>query len=50
MKGKAWAKVDLNDLSVIFSSLKAKDLNFVLSVLEERRNDFIGVWNEYFEG
>ena len=48
VKGEAFAKVNLQDLRVEFSSFKSKDLAFVLDVIKSHRAEFERKWDEYF--
>lgn len=48
VKGEAFAKVNLQDLCVEFSSFKSKDLAFVLDVIKSHRAEFERKWDEYF--
>ncbi|MDA3054953.1 MULTISPECIES: DUF4160 domain-containing protein [unclassified Campylobacter] len=48
LKGDEYAKINLIDLSVYFSSFKNKDLDFALQVIKEHRAEFERIWDEYF--
>lgn len=48
MDNNEFAKVDLENLQVLFSTFKSKDLNFVLDVIKAHRDEFERKWNEYF--
>ncbi|GAA7176740.1 hypothetical protein HpCK101_32730 [Helicobacter pylori] len=48
MKGNEFAKINLEDLQVRFSSFKNKDLSFILETVKKHRLEFERRWNEYF--
>ena len=48
LKGEEFAKINLANLEVVFSSFKNKDLAFVLEVLIEHKDEFISAWERYF--
>ncbi len=48
MKGEGFAKVELENLKVVQNYLKPKDLKTALEIIEENRENFIRVWNEWF--
>ena len=49
MKDNDYAKIDLENLEVIFSTFKSKDLAFVIETTKQNRDEFIRRWNEYFK-
>lgn len=49
MKNENFAKINLENLSVITNTFKSKDLNFILEVVKEHKQDFLRSWNEYFK-
>ena len=49
MKNDEFAKINLENLEVLFSSFKSKDLAFVLKVIKEHKNEFERTWDEYFK-
>ncbi|QKF64759.1 DUF4160 domain-containing protein [Campylobacter corcagiensis] len=50
LKGDEFAKINLENLEVVFSSLKGNDLKFALKILQKKKDDFIRIWDEYFKG
>lgn len=48
LKGEKYAKINLTDLSVVYSNFKSKDLDFILQVVKEHKAEFERIWNEYF--
>ncbi len=49
MYGDDFAKIELNDIRVVQSYLKQKDLKKALDIIKENRDDFIRRWNEWFD-
>lgn len=49
MKGEAFAKINLANLEVEFSSFKGGDLSFVLDIVKAHKIDFERKWDEYFK-
>ena len=49
MKGEGFAKVELENLQVVQNYLKPKDLKTALEIIEENQENFIRVWNEWFD-
>lgn len=47
-KGEAFAKIELDNLRVIQSYIKAKDLKKALEIVSENRIEFIKAWHEWF--
>ncbi len=48
MKGDEFAKIELETSIVVLNYFKPKDLKFVLSVINENRELFEGIWDEWF--
>lgn len=48
MKNDEFAKVNLQNLQVVHSTFKSKDLAFVLETIKAHRDEFERKWNEYF--
>ncbi|MBR6952826.1 MAG: DUF4160 domain-containing protein [Campylobacter sp.] len=48
LKGEKYAKINLTDFSIFYSNFKNKDLEFILQVIKEHKNDFERIWDEYF--
>ena len=48
LKGEKYAKINLVDLSVFYSSFKTKDLDFVLEIIKNKKSEFERIWDEYF--
>lgn len=49
MKNDEFAKINLENFEVIFSSFKSKDLAFVLEVIKENKDEFEKKWDAYFK-
>lgn len=50
LKNENFAKVSLENLKVEFSNFKNSDLDFVLKIIKEHKDEFIKAWQEYFKG
>lgn len=48
MKNDEFAKVNLENLEVLYNSFKSKDLAFVLDAIKTHKSEFERKWNEYF--
>jgi hypothetical protein len=48
MKGEGFAKIELESLRVVQNYLKPKDLKSALGIIQDNKNDFIRIWNEWF--
>lgn len=48
MKGEGFAKIELENLRVVQNYLKPKDLKSALGIIQDNKNDFIRIWNEWF--
>lgn len=48
MKNEGFAKVELENLTVVQNYLKAKDLKLALEIIEENKSEFERIWNEWF--
>lgn len=48
MKNDEFAKVNLENLEVLYGSFKSKDLAFVLDTIKAHKSEFERKWNEYF--
>lgn len=48
MKNDEFAKVNLENLQVLYSTFKSKDLAFVLEMIKAHKGEFERKWNEYF--
>jgi hypothetical protein len=48
MKGKGFAKVELDNLKVVQNYLKPKDLKMELEIIKENQSDFTRIWDEWF--
>lgn len=47
-QNKKYAKINLIDISVFYSSFKTKDLDFVLEIIKNKKSEFERIWDEYF--
>ncbi|MFN3882503.1 MAG: DUF4160 domain-containing protein [Nitrincola lacisaponensis] len=48
IKGNGWAKIELVNLSVVYSSLKQQELKSCLEVISEHEKEFLEAWYEWF--
>jgi len=48
MRSDGFAKVELDDLKVVQNYLKPKDLKLALEIIEENKDNFTRIWNEWF--
>ena len=48
MKGEGFAKVELENLKVVQNYLKPKDLKMALLIIKDNQDNFIRIWNEWF--
>ncbi len=48
MKGDGFAKIELENLSVVQNYLKPKELKAALAIARENRQNFERIWNEWF--
>ncbi len=48
MKNEGFAKIELENLTVVQNYLKAKDLKRALEIIAENKNDFERIWDEWF--
>ncbi len=48
MNSDGFAKIELNDLTVIQNHMKPKDLKLALKITREHKKEFERVWNEWF--
>ena len=48
IKGNGFAKVELDNLTVVQNYLKPKDLKLALVIIKENQISFIRIWNEWF--
>jgi len=48
MKGEGFAEVKLETLKVVQNYLKPKELKMALEITKENQEDFIRIWNEWF--
>jgi len=47
-KDDAFAKIELKSLRVVHNYLKPKELKFALSIIEQNRDNFERIWDEWF--
>ena len=48
LKNEYFAKIELENLTVVQNYLKPKDLKIALEIVKENQQNFIKVWNEWF--
>lgn len=48
LKNEGFAKVELKNLTVVQNYLKAKDLKLALKIIEDNKNEFERMWDEWF--
>jgi len=48
MKGEGFAKIELKTLKVVQNYLKPKDIKTALAITKANQEDFIRMWNEWF--
>lgn len=48
MKNEYFAKIELHSLKVVQNYLKPKDLKFALKTVEENKEEFERIWDEWF--
>ena len=48
MRSDGFAKVELENLNVVQNYLKPKDLKIALKIIEENKEDFERIWDEWF--
>ncbi|ALV25063.1 putative protein (DUF4160 domain) [Campylobacter iguaniorum] len=48
LKDDRYAKINLDDLSVVNSTFKPKDMKFVIECVRQNQENFIRGWDEYF--
>lgn len=48
MKNDAFAKIELENLRIVQNYLKPKELKRVLEIIEENKNEFERIWDEWF--
>lgn len=48
MKNEGFAKIELENLTVVQNYLKAKDLKEALEIIKENKNNFERRWDEWF--
>ena len=48
MHADGFAKVELDNLKVVQNYLKPKDIKLALKIVEENRDNFERIWNEWF--
>lgn len=48
MRSDGFAKVELENLKVVQSYLKPKDLKQALNIIKENKDNFERIWNEWF--
>ena len=48
MKGEGFAKIELATLKVVQNHLKPKDLKMALEIIENHKEEFVRIWNEWF--
>ncbi len=48
MRSDGFAKVELESLNVVQNYLKPKDLKLALEIIQENRDDFERMWDEWF--
>ncbi|SFV61567.1 hypothetical protein MNB_SM-5-382 [hydrothermal vent metagenome] len=48
MKNDGFAKIELEDLTIVQNYLKPKDLKLALEIIKENQNNFIRIWDEWF--
>lgn len=49
IKGGAWAKLEIRNQKVVYSSFKAKELQECLKILSLNKKMFMEKWNEWFQ-
>jgi hypothetical protein len=49
MHSNGWAKIELETGAVIYSSLKKQELRECLELLKMYRQEFLEVWNDWFD-
>ncbi len=48
LRSDGFAKVELSNLRVVQNYLKPKDLKIALKIIEENRENFERIWDEWF--
>jgi hypothetical protein len=48
MKSNGFAKVELKSLQIVQNYLKPKDLKLALKIVNENRDEFERIWDEWF--
>lgn len=48
LKGDAWAKIEIESLFVVSSTLKAQELKTCLAIVAKHQTEFLEKWNEWF--
>ena len=48
MRSDGFAKVELESLNVVQNYLKPKDLKLALKIIQENRDNFERIWDEWF--
>jgi len=48
MKSDGFAKVELKSLKIVQNYLKPKDLKLALKIVNENRDEFERIWDEWF--
>ena len=48
MRSDGFAKVELENLKVVQSYLKPKDLKQALEIVQDNKDEFERIWNEWF--
>lgn len=50
LKAERWAKIEIESLKVVQSTLKAQELKQALDITEQYQTEFMEKWNEWFKG
>lgn len=50
LKAERWAKIEIESLQVVQSTLKAQELKQALEITEQYQTEFMEKWNEWFKG
>lgn len=49
LKGERWAKIEIQSLEVIQSTLKQQELKQALELTKEHQSEFMEKWDEWFK-
>lgn len=48
MKAERWAKIELGNMRVVYSSLKASEMRMVSVLLVRHKDEFQEAWDDWF--